>query len=162
MKTYTVHGTRADYEKSFSIPCLDSEGNIFPTMSACARYHGTPLSTMHRNEYVRPVKSKTLDKMICTSTEYIRNLDLLFPANQEKLNKILASTDMLFNDYIFKGIPAVNNEDGTVTRGMRIHDGSYVFSDFEYWRWVNDWVKRGSPMSELFGGPRHDPPQYHR
>ena len=150
MKTYTIHGTRDDYSKVGGVPCMDSEGNIFPTMAACARYHGVPRSTMDRNDNVRPVKSKTLDKKICATTIYIDE-DILFDPDQSRLVEYLATQEMVFRDYIFKGIPAIPNADGTVTKGMRIHDGNWVFSDFDHWKKVNDWVKRGCPMNELFG-----------
>ena len=128
---------------------MDSEGNIFPTVSACAKWHGTPRSTMDNNQNIRPVMSKTLGRKICAATIYI-NVDLLFESDQTRLAKYLATQEMVFRDYIFQGIPAVPNKDGTVTKGMKTVNNQWVFSDFDHWKRVEAWVKRGSPMNEIF------------
>ena len=150
MKTYTIHGTRDDYFKVGAVPCMDSEGNIFPSLAGCSRYHNCSNSTMWNAENIRPVKSKTLDKKICTACIYPNHPDILFDPDQRELCKLLEKYETVFKDYIFQGIPALAQEDGTIVKGMKTVNNQWVFSDFDHWRRVEAWVKRGSPMSEVF------------
>lgn len=109
---YTIHGTFNDYVgdiayKSGAIPYIDSEGNIFPSATACAKYHGVSSSTVQRG--ISPFTSKTLDKKVCASyisTDVLSDFLYLDGQHNEELESCLSIYDELFNDYIFKGIPA--------------------------------------------------------
>ena len=96
MKTYTIHGDVSKYYKGTGNPCMDSEGNIFPSAADCARYHQMSPSTMFGAEYIRPVKSKLLGKQICTATIYI-SPDIIADPDQTRLAEDLAKYETLIN-----------------------------------------------------------------
>lgn len=131
MKTYTIHGDISKYYRGTGNPCMDSEGNIFPSAAYCARYHQMSLSTMFRAEYIRPVKSKLLGKPICTSPIYT-DIDVIFDTDQTRLVEDLAKFEILFSDYIFKKIPARPHADGTYSLARKLSSGYWVF-DRGFW-----------------------------
>lgn len=126
MKQYTIHGTRSDYKQFGSVTHLDLEGNVFPSIEACAKYHRIPLTNMQSCENIRPVKSRTLNKKICTTAVYVSSRTLFNP-DQTDLIKKLSRYETLFTDYIFKKFPAVSNPDGTYSMGMKVSPGHYTF-----------------------------------
>ena len=126
MKKYIIHGKKSDYNQFGSVTHMDSEGNIFPSMEACAKYHHIPLTNMQSCENIRPVKSRLLGKKICTTAIYVSNRNLFNP-NQTNLIEKLSKYETLFTDYIFKNIPTVSNPDGTYSFGMKVSQGIYTF-----------------------------------
>jgi hypothetical protein len=126
MKQYTIHGKKSDYKQFGSVTHMDSEGNVFPSIEACAKYHHIPLSNMKSSENIRPVKSRLLGKKICTTAIYVSNRTLFNP-DQTDLVKKLSRYEALFTDYIFKKVPAMSNQDGTYSLGMKVSAGNYTF-----------------------------------
>ena len=126
MKTYTIHGDLSKYYQGTGNPCMDSEGNIFPSAADCARYHQMSPSTMFGAEYIRPVKSKLLGKRICTATIYT-SPDIIADPDQTRLAEDLAKYETLFTDYIFKKIPALVHADGTYSLGKKNSAGYWGF-----------------------------------
>ena len=108
---YTIHGEFSEYSdsKNGEVPCVDSEKNIFPSITALARYHNVSPGVLNNASGI--FKSKTLNKKI--SAEFIskeiinpKEFDLFDGNHMDELSKKLKIYDELFNDYRFKGIKA--------------------------------------------------------
>ena len=130
-RIYTIHGVKEEYNKGGRVPCMDSEGNIFPSAAELARYHKSSPATIFGAEYIRPVKSKLLGKPICTSPIYT-DVNVIFDTDQTRLVEDLSKYETRFSDYIFKKIPAMPHADGTYSLAQKLPDGDWVF-DRGYW-----------------------------
>lgn len=106
---YTIRASKDLFEymyyKMGGVPFLDSEHNIFPTMAACAKFHGVSTSTLDKGWF----KSKTLNKLVAASnicTSILYGVDLYDGNHDNELQEKLAIYDELFNNYLLKKVRA--------------------------------------------------------
>ena len=114
-----IRGNKEDYtpgQEPTSIAYIDSEGNIFHNMAACARFHNVSVATIYKAMHIRPFKSYTLNKPVCVEklvypvAENPANnytyYEFLFKYTDKQLADHCSIYDELFNKYIFNKIKA--------------------------------------------------------
>ena len=117
-----IHGNKEEYYipgyEPSSPAYIDSEGNIFPNMAACARFHNVSASTVYSAKGKRPFKSCTLNKPVCVEWLAYPVAENKKPANDYTYYEFLFKYadyqlanhckvyDELFNKYIFNKIKA--------------------------------------------------------